>query len=135
MRDDHREIEKLVQEYADACTAGDLERWSEVLAEGAVFHPPDLPEMNGKEAVVQWAKEGWFDPLDMTVTLDLTELEVTGAWAFGTGGFTVEAAPKSEADSFAVQGTFLAVYQRGADDRWRYARTSFNFNAPFEAAG
>lgn len=135
MSDDHQEIERLVQEYADACTAGDLERWSEILTEDAVFHPPELPGMMGKDAVVRWAKEGWFDPLDMTVTLDLGEVEVTRPWGFGTGRFTVDGVPKAGGDSFVARGTFLAVYRRGADDRWRYARLSFNFDAPAGGTG
>ncbi|MDA2934014.1 DUF4440 domain-containing protein [Acidobacteria bacterium AH-259-D05] len=135
MSDERDAIDKLVQEYAETVSSGDLTSWTKVLAEDVVFQPQDLPQVIGKGAVEAWAKESWFDPFDMNLSFQSEEVEVLGSWAFGRGRFTLGLTPTGGGRSTQANGKFLTIFRREPDGSWKYARTSFSFDAPLEVGG
>lgn len=49
------------QESGDAVTGHDLDRWSLIFREDAVYHGPDLPPLTGRQAIKTWAMGNFFD--------------------------------------------------------------------------
>ena len=135
MSDEREAINKLVQEYAETVSSGDLTSWTKVLTEDVVFQPPDLPQVSGKSAVAAWAKESWFDPFDMNLSLQFEEVEVLGSWAFGRGRFTLGLTSTGGGSSTEANGKFLNIFRREPDGSWKYAINSYSFDAPLEVGG
>ncbi|MBI4474813.1 MAG: DUF4440 domain-containing protein [Acidobacteria bacterium] len=127
------EITKLVQGYAAAVTAGDVQRWAATLSDDIVFQPPDQPQVSGKAAVVAWGKESFFDPFKMRLEFSFDEMELFGSSAFARGRFTLELTPRQAGGATQTTGKFMNIFRRDARGSWKYARAGFSFDAPLTA--
>jgi ketosteroid isomerase-like protein len=130
MADEKSEITKVGQEYAVAASSGDLSRWASTLSDDVVFQPPDHPQVNGRTAVVAWAKAAFFEPFKMQLDFSFDEIEVLGTWAFARGLFTLSLTPRQGGSSTQTAGKFMNIFKRDSSGSWKYSRAGFSFDAP-----
>jgi ketosteroid isomerase-like protein len=121
-------ILKTATAYADAVNAGSLTRWAETLADDVVFQPPDQVQATGKNAVVAWAKESFFDLFKMKLDLQFDEVKLLESWAFALGHFKLATTPIQGGDTTHASGKFLSIFRRQSSGEWKYARASFSFD-------
>ena len=131
--DEKNEITKLVQEYAAAITAGDVQRWGATLSDDIVFQPPDHAQVSGKVAVLAWGTESFFDPFKMRLDMSFEEIEIFGGSAFARGRFALELTPREAGAAAQTTGKFMNIFRRDASGSWKYARAGFSFDAPLAA--
>lgn len=123
-------IKKTIQAYVDAVNSKDLTSWANIIAEDAVFQPPNRPQLNGKDAVVNWAKEVFSDTTDRKLDMQVEEVEVLGSWAFAVGRYTSTYIPKQGGSTIEMHGKFISIFRHESTGDWKYARTSHNHDAP-----
>ena len=119
-----------IQAYAEACNAGDLEAYKAVLAEDVEWHAPDQPTINGRDAVGEWVKGGFFDLFDVNLETEVDQVEVVNSKAYASGTFELHLAPKDGSSPSAVTGAFFNILKEANDGKWEYAYGIFNFDAP-----
>jgi len=125
-------IKKTIQAYADAVNSEDLTSWVNTMAEDVVFQPPNRPQLNGKDAVVNWAKEVFSDTLKRKLDMQIEEVQVLGSWAFAVGRYTSTYTPKQGGSTTEVHGKFINIFRRESTGDWKYARASHNHDAPLQ---
>jgi ketosteroid isomerase-like protein len=119
------------QEYGDSVTAHDLDRWSLIFAEDAVYHGPDLPALHGRSAIKTWARENFFDLYsDMQNSSEFEVLEVSDTWAAGSGPFRFSGTMTDGTEVPELNGKFMAIYRAQPDGSSRISRLIFNWDAP-----
>lgn len=133
MSADTEAINKIHQEYADAVSAGDPDRWIKIFVTDAVYMAPDLPVVKGRESILKWAKESWFSQFRMKETARLDELQVAGTWALGRGGFRISATPVSGGTTLEGTGKHIAVFRKDSGGAWKWAEVIFNWDKPLAA--
>ena len=123
------EVEKTLQAYIDACNAEDVEAYKATLAEDAVFCPPDQPPVEGREAIGEWIKAGFFDPFECEFDARFDRVVVNGSEAFTPGTFAVELKPAAGGEPIKVTGEFFNIFREQPDGTWKYSYAIFNFDA------
>lgn len=119
------------QEYGDAVTAQDLDRWSQIFEEDAVFHGPALPAVHGRDAIKVWAKDNFFDLYtDMQNSSEFEVLEVEESWAAGGGTFKFSWTMTDSTQVLEITGKFMAIYRSQSDGSSKISRLIFNWDAP-----
>ncbi len=122
---DKEEIEQVRSRYEACCNDGDLKTWLTTLTDDAVILAPGSPVVSGSE-IEAWAAETFFDPFDMTVSLEDDEVQVMGEWAFVRGHFSLSVTPKGGGDTQEDRGKYLDLLRRQSDGSWKYARLAWN---------
>lgn len=119
------------QEYGDAVTAHDLDRWSLIFEENAVYLGPDVPAVRGRGSIKQWAKDNFFDLYtDMKNSSEFEVLEISDSWASGSGPFKFTGTMTDGTEVPELTGKFMAIYRPQTDDSWKISRMIFNWDAP-----
>ncbi len=120
---------ELLNDYAAAVTAGDMERWMSLWAESGIQMAPDAPS-RGSKAQIRVAMEPFFDLYDHEMTVDCQEVRLAGAWGFVRGEFTHERKAKDGSDEASVTGKFLTIIEKQDGGAWKIVCDCFNYNAP-----
>jgi uncharacterized protein (TIGR02246 family) len=118
---DETSILEVRHRHLDAGLAHDIDALVETFTEDGVELPPGSPAIVGREAYRAHCEVLLQHAGEFSWNFDIAELVVTGDWAFEWGTFQFTAGDGSE-----DKGKYLWVYQRGADDQWRFARTIYN---------
>ena len=83
-------INATLEQYVAAVNAADAEVYAKTLTDDVVFMPPDSPRLSGRQAVVDWAKSGFFDPFTIRFQAAFDEVQVFGSQAVATGSFSLD---------------------------------------------
>jgi uncharacterized protein (TIGR02246 family) len=128
---DVAQIYAMWNEYADAVSAGDMERWIALWIDEGIQMPPDAPRNTGKEQI-QAAIQPLFDQYDYEMFINPDEVQVLGerAYSHGLYGFTMT--PREGGEPIEVSGKFLTILEKQVDGSWKIAIDCFNYNAPLE---
>ena len=101
-----------------------------LLTDDVVFLPPDLPILQGKEAVRVWL-DG-FPPIKAFKSKEEhTEGRGDLAWSRGTFEMTVEPDPGS---LVTMKGKWTVTLRKESDGRWLVASDTWNTDHPLSAA-
>ncbi|MFX0202663.1 MAG: YybH family protein [Candidatus Hodarchaeota archaeon] len=125
-------IKKTIQAYVDARNSKDLTSWANTMAEDVVFQLPNRPQLNGKDAVVNWAKEVFSHPGKVKLDVQIEEVQVLGSWAFVLGRYTSVSIPEQGESTTERHGKFINIFRRESTGDWKYARFSFSTDAPLQ---
>ena len=130
MSSDEDAIRALSDEFVAAANEGNLDRWMDVFTDDAKFMAPDIPIVEGKQAIHDWVKEAFFDPFDMTLDNAVVDLNIAGDWAFGrlTSSFT--GVPKDGGDTISAPAKMISEFQKQPDGSWKWANFIFNWDKP-----
>ncbi|MCB0056504.1 MAG: nuclear transport factor 2 family protein, partial [Caldilineaceae bacterium] len=110
--------------------ASNPDRWVALWTEDGVKMPPDVPALEGKEAIYARAERGMTNaPVDEMV---ITALETQGAgdWAYSRGTFTVTYTIAETGVQELMDGKFMTILQRQPDGTWKIHRDIHNSNVP-----
>ncbi len=125
---DQAAIRELIRRTADANNAADTLGWVGLFEESAVYMPPGMAEVTGREALVEVAAAG-FGPYAATVEITPDEIVVLGDWAFARSHVTGSVTPRAGGDPLPVDVKQLVVYHRQSDGTWKIARLILNSNS------
>ena len=124
-------IKEILNQYAVASNAGDLDLWISLWADDGVQMLPDTPTRIGREQILEAMKPG-FD--QMTVDIAITSVE--DARIYGDLGLTrcnykVDMTPKTGGETIhAVRdGRALTLYGRQSDGSWKIVYDCGNSNS------
>ena len=119
---------ELLNDYAAAVTAGDMELWMSLWAESGIQMAPDAPSRSKEQICV--AMEPFFDLYDHKMTVDCQDVRLASAWGFVRGEFTDESKAKDGSGKASVTGKFLTIVEKQDDGGWKIVCDRFNYNAP-----
>ncbi len=125
-------IKEMLNQYAVASNAGDIDLWISLWADDGVLMPPSAPAVIGKEQIREAMKllfEQW--------TLDVATTSIEDAKVYGDLGlthykFTLDMTPKAGGETIHLMrdGKALTLYERQSDGSWKIVYDCFNSNAP-----
>ena len=94
-------------------------------AEDARVLPPNQPPVVGKAAIRQlW---GAFLPILEELSLDTTQVDVSGDLAYGTGSYHMKTSPGSPMPP-EDRGKYVVIYRRQSDGGWKAVVDMFSSN-------
>ncbi len=123
-------VRETLQNYTNACNSGDLEAYKATLTEDVEWIPPDSPPISGRDAVGEWAREGFFDSFDLHFQSEFARLVEAGSEVFAPGGFSLKMTPKAGGEPSIATGSFFNIFRDDGDGVWKYCYAIFNFDEP-----
>lgn len=125
---DEAAIRELVRQTAAANNAADTLAWVALFDEGAVYMAPGMPEVTGRDGLMDVAAAG-FGPYAAAVKITPIEIEVLGDWAFARSHVSGSVTPRAGGDPIVVDSKQLVLYRRQLDGSWKIARLIMNSNS------
>lgn len=124
--EDEAAIRAASQAYVTTALARDYEAWIDLLADDAVFMPPNETRNEGRDDIFTWV-----NAFPETTNLTVTPAEVEGvrdlAFARGEYTFTVQI---PESGPMSARGNYIEIWRRQADGSWRIYRDIWNSDQP-----
>lgn len=125
------EIERRLEEHAEALGEQDVERCLRLYTDGAVVRPANMEPVRGKDVLRDFFTR-WFAAMTIEDGEYVTEeLDVYGDRAYQIGTYTGTQVLKDGPD-VPDRGSFHIVWKRQADGSWRYHRGIFNTSLPLD---
>ena len=117
-------------QYRTALNSGDIDAMISLWVDDGIMLPPGSLPVIGKENIRTTAEA----PLDHYIrdvaVIEEKETQIMGDWAYSWGMYKASLTPKSEGESYFVDGKFFTIFKRQADGSWRIYRDIFNSNVP-----
>jgi len=131
--DDEQAIRKLTDDWLAAVRAKDIPRLVGMVTDDAVFLPPGLPPIRGRQAVETMYQSFFpqFSSVEQTVSME--EVQVAGDWAFAWGTEQFTLVPRAGGAPIEMQGKGMSILKRQPDGSWKFAR-GINNTLPKPAA-
>jgi ketosteroid isomerase-like protein len=108
-------------------SSGDFDGWLSILAESAVYMPPNTPSKEGK-VLRDWLKEfilsarvEWLDYVDGYT-------EISGNLAFHDYSYKWRVSPKNGSTPIIGRGKGIQILSRFPDGSWKIVRNIWNSN-------
>jgi uncharacterized protein (TIGR02246 family) len=111
-------IEATVDRYVAASNQGDAEALAQLYADDALLLPPDHEPIHGREAIVEFWRQGTDEGLEVRTL----RLEVHGDLAYMIGRYRLPPTEEEAADS----GQYVLCLQRQADGAWKLTADIWN---------
>jgi uncharacterized protein (TIGR02246 family) len=127
-------IAELREAYIKAQNAGDTEGLVALFADDAVLMPAHDPAATGKDAIRSWM-QSQHKQFTFELTVNQTELEVAGHWAFTRGTYTLKATPQPGGSTIEDKGKYLNIVAHQPDGSWKLARHIWNSDQPLPVPG
>jgi len=130
-RHDIAAINELMNQYAAAVNAGDLELYLSLHTDDVVKMPPNAPATFGQEAL-RASMEPIFDVFDCEMTINSEEVQVSGRLALSRCTYTLSITPKTGGETIIVEpdGKALGICKRQHKGSWKFSHDCFNSNVP-----
>ncbi len=121
MKDDEKQIRKLVSTWVAASRSGDVEAVLSLVTDDVVFLVPGRAAMRKDEFAAALRSQASGGTPRFDATSDIQEVEVSGDWAFMWSKLTVLATPPDGGTPTRRSGHTLTVFRRQGG-RWSLAR-------------
>ena len=124
--DDGAKIEETYNAWVRATNAKDIEKWSTYLASNAYFVPADAPSLATEDAILNYYRKSFSDPV---FSLDCKQLEVDVvdsaemAWARGTCEATFTT---PEGNVGRGKSRWFKVWVKQSDGSWKCRINTWN---------
>jgi uncharacterized protein (TIGR02246 family) len=126
---DAQEISELLQEYAAAVFAGDVDRLIGLYADDAINMVPNTPPAIGKEAIrARFLAGNEIATFEGVVSAD--EVHVSGDLAFLLATYDETGTPRTGGEPTRRYGKWIIVLQRQTDGSWKWWREMWNVYTP-----
>ena len=116
-------IKNLTNQRVRAFNDGNLDAFMALVADDAVFMPPGVPALIGKEAIYNWQN---FDEMSFDATIFSDEIEICGEWAFQRvhweGSWTINAS----GETTPYKSKEIFIYRRQPDGSWLTTHAIWN---------
>jgi uncharacterized protein (TIGR02246 family) len=127
VQDDEVAIRALIARTGAANNAADTLGWVDLFEPGAVYMPPGTAPVSTRAGLEEMAAAG-FGPYAAAITIDPTEILVSGDWAFARSEVTGTVTPRTGGDPVPVNVKQLVVYHRQPNGEWKISRFMSNSN-------
>ena len=119
-----RTIRAMDREFMGNVAAKNAARVAAIYADDARILMPGQPVITGKAAILAFWNSALDGPVE-AITLDTTQIEVSGDLAYGFGNNTIMQKPAGEA-ARQEKGKYVAVYRRQMAGGWKIAVDSYS---------
>lgn len=109
------------QGWLEAANASDPDAYADHLAEDAVWLPPGLPAIEGRQAIHRWLAET-MGSLSYDLSLDEVAVRMADGWARETGRFIAGMTDKGTGQTMDHDGAYLILWRLETDEAWRIDR-------------
>ncbi len=123
-------IEEILDNYAFAMIAGDLDLWMSFYTDDTIKMAPDGPAAFGKEELRAMMKPLFDNFIFEEMNIFDVEIQVAGDWAFSRCNFTATMTPKAGGEPLYMDAKDLCTYKRQADGSWKIYWDCWNSNVP-----
>lgn len=110
-------LEERHKEWIQVVNDGDIDSYSRILTEDAVWIPPGSEPIEGRQAF-----KNWLAPFitKYSYRFDIFEIRfnVAGNRVLERAEFSSEMTPKSGGDSMTHSGSFTALWKKEEDNQW-----------------
>jgi len=131
---DRAAIDKGHETFMAAMRASDCSGMLRVVADDAVFTPPNAPNAVGKEGIRSWCQGAFSQAKTSAVSVSERQVTVAGDWGIEHGKFDWTLVPVGGGNSMRDQGNFLAIWHRQPDGSWKATRDIWNSLLPLPTA-
>lgn len=114
-------IDERRQRWIEVTTAGDVASCVDLLTEDAVWFPPGMAAIRGREFVREWMAP-FFEIYEYDFSVLNPQLRLAGDWAFERGVFTSALISKHDGRETSHSGEYLIIWKREPDDVWYIER-------------
>jgi ketosteroid isomerase-like protein len=125
---DEAAVRAVLDTYAESQNKGDVDMHASIWDEAAIKYRCNWPAIEGLKAL----REDWgysFPLYTNHMVITITEVIVSGDWAFARGTYTNEAVPKIPRRGINYyNGKFLTVFKREPDGTWKIYADAPNSN-------
>lgn len=128
--EDRAAIDRGHEAFLDAMRANNTDSLRPLIAEDAVFTPPNVSIEPGREAFLTWYQQVLTQVKTSAVTVSDRDVTIVGDWAIETGKFDWTVTPVAGGAPVRDQGNFLAVWRREPDRTWKVTRDIWNSTKP-----
>ena len=111
---DVQSILEFEQAVFDAQIAGEFDAWLSSFTEDAIVMVPNLPALNGKQAIRLW-NAPIFEQFHLHEESDAREVKVAGDWAYIRAHWIWTLTPKSGGEVVRDTGNSIWILNRQAD--------------------
>jgi ketosteroid isomerase-like protein len=118
------------QAFIDALKAGDMVRIGELLADDAVFMPPNEPTLYGKPEVMAWHEEYRHHFRVAAFSVPDNEVAIDGDWAVETSSYMIAIIPAPDGSRIRDDGRIVAIWTRDPDGSWKIWQQLWNSIKP-----
>ena len=118
---------RVAKREAALMSLGDIDGWLSILAESAVYMPPNTPAKEGKilhgwlREFIQSSRVEWLDYVDGYT-------EISGNLAFHDYSYQWRVTPKNGGAPINGQGKGIQILSRLSDGSWKIVRNIWNSN-------
>jgi uncharacterized protein (TIGR02246 family) len=130
---DEQAIRKLTEDWLAAVHTKDIPRLIAMVTDDAVFLPPGLSPIRGKQAVEAMYQTFFpqFSSIEQDVSIE--EIQIADDWAFSWGTEKFVLVPKAGGPPIEMQGKGMTILRKQPDASWKFAR-GINNTLPKSAA-
>ena len=114
-------IEQRRQHWIDVTTAGDAASCVELLTEDAVWFPPGMAALCGRQPVRDWMAS-FFELYKYEFSVSDPQLRLAGDWALERGTFTSILTSRYDGRQTGHNGEYLISWRRESDGEWYIER-------------
>ncbi len=118
---DRADVDRRRDEWISAVNARDRDAYAALFAEDAVWLPPGLPAVHGREAIREWLGP-FFATYEYDFSIADPQVRLGGDWAAERGRFTSRLRSTETGEETTHSGTYLVLWRREADGRWYIER-------------
>ncbi len=104
-----------------------------LMAEDVVIMPPNEAVLRGKAAVRAWYEQFVTQLRTSSLTITNREVLIGGDWATEVAGFEWALVPVAGGAPVMDRGSYIQVWHREPDGRWRFSREVWNATSPVPA--
>jgi len=119
-----RTIRAMDRDFMDNVAAKNAARVAAIYADDARILMPGQPVITGKSEIAAFWKAALDGPVE-AITLDTTQIEVSGDLAYGFGNNAIMLKPAGEAPR-REKGKYVAVYRRQPAGDWKIVVDSYS---------
>ncbi len=130
---DRAAIDKAHEAFLAAMRANDCSALLVLVADDAVFVPPNAPNASGKAGVRAWCDATFREAKTTAVSVSDRGVTVAADWAIEHGKFDWGLMPAGGGAPFRAQGSFVAIWHRQSDGGWKMTRDIWNSSQPASA--
>lgn len=103
-----------------------------LVADDVVIMPPNEPPLKGKAAVRTWYDQFVGQMRTSSLTITDREVLIGGDYATEVAGFEWTLAPVAGGPPVVDRGSYMQLWHREADGRWKFSREVWNSSTPLK---
>jgi uncharacterized protein (TIGR02246 family) len=126
---DRAQVEALLRDLGMTFSTGDEAAFLALLADDAVWMPPDRPAVTGRAAIGAWFRESQAS-LAQHLTFRPVDVQFDRDWAIAQTHVTGTVVPRAGGATIMADNKAFFVLKRAPDGRWLFWRDIWNRNQP-----